>query len=380
MLSAALALAIASATVNGANHQLCFYVDKGVPGHCFVQFLPKNGPQAGQTNLVYGKYPATRDIFGGPGVIKDDSKRAWSQRICYGVTAAQYNAAAAKVRGKIAAPPPYHLTANPPGNCVDWMTDTATAAGKTLPNKTGFAGISTPGAFGDSLKGIGNGGTFMGGTVAFNSNPGQSADGSPVALVTPHDWDAGETALASQDNPVGQAFDMELLLNQQDLGVFFTMPGLPMQLEVLHPNPDDALITVNWGDGTPLEGQQTSFLHPYANPGAYPVSLAVIDSGALHHYQFVVEVSKGPVNNFVIAEIPPVEPNHTLNEGFEDLVPLEYICPADLDHDGTVGITDFLLLLAAWGSSPLGPPDIDGDGTVGIGDFLIMLATWGVCT
>ncbi|MHC4217519.1 MAG: hypothetical protein ACYSU7_03595 [Planctomycetota bacterium] len=380
MLCAALALAVAAMTVHGANNQMCFYVDKGVPGHCFVQFLPKQGPQAGATNLVYGKYPATRDIFGGPGVIKNDSKRAWSQRICYPVTVAQYNAAAAKVRGKIAAPPPYDLVSNPPGNCVDWMTDAAVAAGQTLPGKTGIFGISTPGAFGDSLKGIGNGGTFSGGTVAFNSDPSQSPDGSPVALVTPHDWDAGETALASHDNPVGQAFDMELLLNQQDLGVYFTTPTDPMQLEVLHPNPDDALITVNWGDGTDLDGQQTSYLHHYAVPGAYPVSLAVIDSGALHHYTFVVEVSKGPIKNFVIAEIPPVEPNQDLNTGFEKLFPLEYICPADLDFDGMVGVTDFLILLAEWGTSPLGPPDIDGDGVVGIGDFLFMLATWGPCT
>ena len=45
----------------------------------------------------------------------------------------------------------------------------------------------------------------------------------------------------------------------------------------------------------------------------------------------------------------------------------------------TVGITDFLQILAAWGTSPIGPPDLDGDGTVGIGDFLAMLANWGPC-
>jgi len=55
--------------------------------------------------------------------------------------------------------------------------------------------------------------------------------------------------------------------------------------------------------------------------------------------------------------------------------------PADLDGDGTVGINDFLLLLAAWGPCP-GPPDpcpadLDGDGTVGITDFLDLLANWG---
>ncbi|MHC4303646.1 MAG: thrombospondin type 3 repeat-containing protein [Planctomycetota bacterium] len=55
-------------------------------------------------------------------------------------------------------------------------------------------------------------------------------------------------------------------------------------------------------------------------------------------------------------------------------------CPEDLDGDGTVGITDFLVLLAQWGTDPGGPPDFDGDGTVGITDFLVLLANWGPCT
>jgi len=51
----------------------------------------------------------------------------------------------------------------------------------------------------------------------------------------------------------------------------------------------------------------------------------------------------------------------------------------DLDGDGTVGIGDFLAVLAAWGTSPDGPPDFDGDGTVGVTDLLVLLAGWGPC-
>ena len=54
-------------------------------------------------------------------------------------------------------------------------------------------------------------------------------------------------------------------------------------------------------------------------------------------------------------------------------------CPADLDGDNIVGITDFLALLTAWGTDPGGPPDLDGDGVVGINDFLALLANWGPC-
>jgi YVTN family beta-propeller protein len=53
----------------------------------------------------------------------------------------------------------------------------------------------------------------------------------------------------------------------------------------------------------------------------------------------------------------------------------------DIDLDGTVGVNDFLLLLAAWGPCPDPPApcpaDLDGDGMVGVNDFLILLANWG---
>jgi len=61
------------------------------------------------------------------------------------------------------------------------------------------------------------------------------------------------------------------------------------------------------------------------------------------------------------------------------LVPVLAACPADLDGDGTVGVTDFLQLLAAWGPCPGCPEDLDGDDAVGILDFLALLSAWGPC-
>jgi uncharacterized membrane protein len=53
-------------------------------------------------------------------------------------------------------------------------------------------------------------------------------------------------------------------------------------------------------------------------------------------------------------------------------------CPWDCgDGDGTVGIVDFLALLAEWGQVGTAC-DVDGGG-VGITDFLELLATWGLC-
>ncbi|TDJ57009.1 MAG: hypothetical protein E2O40_03610 [Planctomycetota bacterium] len=53
--------------------------------------------------------------------------------------------------------------------------------------------------------------------------------------------------------------------------------------------------------------------------------------------------------------------------------------PSDLDGDGTVGMTDFLALLGAWGPcSDCGtcPADFDGDCSVGILDLLTLLGNW----
>jgi subtilisin family serine protease len=52
---------------------------------------------------------------------------------------------------------------------------------------------------------------------------------------------------------------------------------------------------------------------------------------------------------------------------------------ADLDRNGVVDVSDFLLLLAAWGPCPPGDScsgDIDRDGFVGVSDFLLMLSVW----
>ncbi len=63
------------------------------------------------------------------------------------------------------------------------------------------------------------------------------------------------------------------------------------------------------------------------------------------------------------------------------LTPIDSVIPGDLDGDGTVGILDFLALLAVWGPCPgpcppSCPADLDGDCTVGILDFLILLGNW----
>ena len=51
-------------------------------------------------------------------------------------------------------------------------------------------------------------------------------------------------------------------------------------------------------------------------------------------------------------------------------------CPADMNGDGTVGVPEFLELLAAWGPNPCARADLDGDRDVDVADFLILIAAW----
>jgi subtilisin family serine protease len=68
-----------------------------------------------------------------------------------------------------------------------------------------------------------------------------------------------------------------------------------------------------------------------------------------------------------------------LQAAIESLVD-QLVAPGDIDVDGTVGISDLLLLLGAWGPCPDCadcPADLDGDCTVGITDLLTLLGNWG---
>jgi hypothetical protein len=53
---------------------------------------------------------------------------------------------------------------------------------------------------------------------------------------------------------------------------------------------------------------------------------------------------------------------------------------ADIDQNGIVNVSDFLILLGQWGPCPpVCIADIDGNGVVNVLDFLLLLAYWGPC-
>jgi hypothetical protein len=54
-------------------------------------------------------------------------------------------------------------------------------------------------------------------------------------------------------------------------------------------------------------------------------------------------------------------------------------CPADIDGDGEVGVSDVLSVIAAWGSCSGCAADVNGDGSVNVSDLLEVVGGWGPC-
>jgi hypothetical protein len=64
----------------------------------------------------------------------------------------------------------------------------------------------------------------------------------------------------------------------------------------------------------------------------------------------------------------------TITLGFEGPT-----CPSDTDEDAMVGLSDLLMVLAAWGDCQCCPADVNRDRQVDFEDLVTVLATWGTC-
>ena len=90
-----------------------------------------------------------------------------------------------------------------------------------------------------------------------------------------------------------------------------------------------------------------------------------------------VEVDGNPVFAGVLADFDPA------NFGLQDQGTMRlnfYGCVQDIDFDGSVGLSDLLSVLAAFGNECIAcQQDLNMDGEVGLGDIIGILSAWGPC-
>ena len=92
---------------------------------------------------------------------------------------------------------------------------------------------------------------------------------------------------------------------------------------------------------------------------------AGVDIGSLGLSEISFVRITNPVGSGVTPEI----------DGFADVAPR---IPGDVNLDGSVNVTDLLLLLAGWGARAPGDPpaDFNNDDLVNVTDLLTLLANW----
>jgi hypothetical protein len=58
------------------------------------------------------------------------------------------------------------------------------------------------------------------------------------------------------------------------------------------------------------------------------------------------------------------------------LFPEPTAVPGDLNGDGSVNVTDLLMIISAWGPCPDCVEDLNGDGEVNVSDLLLIISYW----
>ncbi len=122
------------------------------------------------------------------------------------------------------------------------------------------------------------------------------------------------------------------------------------------------------------------------------VGLKESDDGDLLYAESLGGVNIGPDDVFVPAHVYRCSPDGTWTiggfdpfsidppsadtPGAENVACAAGDCPGDADGDLTVGLSDLLAVLSAWGTTDP-DADVDDDGSVGLSDLLAVLSNWG---
>jgi hypothetical protein len=275
--------------------KFCIYVDYSLfsVGHVFVQL---EDPESGFKE-TYGHYPAADrkiPVRRGPGVIHSDNSHGWDYKVCWTITADQWNAIVDYINNEIDHPSDWSLFSL---NCVDFAAKVAMEAGIMVDGYINRLGIPDPYALGRTLDRIGNGGAYHGGTVTKNT-----------------------LGVPPSEDPPGMSVEILIirgLQNATDLASFFSLPlvtgslNLPDNLYVgetfsiqspVSNDLSDSLAYWDFGDGT-WDFNTTATSHAYGATGTYTTVFLLENDTRIWRYEDVITVSPYPSVGGVVVPV-----------------------------------------------------------------------------
>jgi hypothetical protein len=258
-------------------------------GHAFVSLAATGGAKQ-----FYGFYPAGF-VLAGPGKVADDRNTPWDYAISYPVRTPQYVSAGRAITHDIMTPPFYTLAGF---NCMSWAAKIASVSGIILPSYLTAQGIPASEVFGSSLAALGPGATYNGGKVLQNAHPPPAPE-----IAYPYDFSYTGIETAGHTNASSLAADIGLKYEHTDLGTINANATDGVTIALTGVGSPQALISMNWGDGTAFEEQCTTLSHVFSN-GTYAAHLLIIENGAVHSYDLGVTVSSAPATYTNITVVP----------------------------------------------------------------------------
>ena len=227
--------------------------------------------------------------------------------------------------------------------------------------------------------------TDLGWTVADFATDGLWERGVPVDDPN-YDWDPSTDADGS-----GQCYLTSNVLGESDVDqgfVFLMSPLLDMSAGNIGFSYEYyvRLSNANGFDGIRVEISSGGGAGPWTE-----VTRHVVDGGpGWNHYEataadladLAVVMTSTMMVRFTAGDGAP---ESIVEAGIDGFKLNELVCEltlGDIDGDGTVGVSDLLIMLGAWGACPdpcppSCPSDLDGDCMVGVTDLLVLLGNWG---
>jgi hypothetical protein len=184
--------------------------------------------------------------------------------------------------------------------------------------------FSTPTKLKQELAGIGNNGTYEGGTVKKNTNNVAPDDGADPPADLPESCSYEDLEAFAFEDPAESASYLHLSSHVETLSSESVGAGQPFTVALSNTDKNIDLISVDFGDGPPTEQDAVSS-HYYSSSGTYQLKVIVINSGAVNSYSAVIYVAVGGGANAIAIPIPDPTP------GVQFDVPLHPLCVVEIE-------------------------------------------------